>query len=225
MVVDVELHMTTTAPHFIINYALQLLLPHHLPPDTMFPITVCKFLSFCITAMFPRRLQVRIIRANTGVYPAIYLFSPRFPFRPWTRRSQLCPPPSTSSFALLSDGRETPSLCCQNGKVRLWPLPASPGPVLLNLLWGDTPQSRSFLANIRRVNSAFSFTSTGSGFGIPLSQVRFAAGPPTFVIQRAFHHYVNSPLPQVGSSRGMPKSISTARKRISSAIDSTTSSS
>ncbi|CAN0273274.1 unnamed protein product, partial [Scytosiphon promiscuus] len=90
---------------------------------------------------------------------------------------------------------ETPSLCCQNGKVRLWPLPASPDSVLLDLVRGDTAQSKSFLKNIRRVNSAFSFTSTGAGCGRTLNQQRFAGGPPTFVIQGAFHHYLSSPLP------------------------------
>ena len=63
---------------------------------------------------------------------------------------------------------------------------------------GDTEESRAFLANIRRINSAFSFTSTGSSLGLPLRQVRFAHGPPTFVIQGAFHHYLRSPMPQAG---------------------------
>ena len=38
-------------------------------------------------------------------------------------------------------------------------------------------------------------TSTGSGFGISLNQVRFAGGPPTSGIQGAFHHYLGGPLP------------------------------
>ena len=97
-----------------------------------------------------------------------------------------------------SDGRETPSLCCQNGKVRLWPLPASPDPLLLDYVRRDTAQSRAFLANIRRIKSPFSFTPTGSSLGVLLRQVGFAHGPPTFVIQEAFHHYLSSPMPQAG---------------------------
>ncbi|CAN0451555.1 unnamed protein product, partial [Scytosiphon promiscuus] len=59
----------------------------------------------------------------------------------------------------------------------------------------DTAQSQSFLKNIQRVNSAFSFTSTGASCGRTLNQPRFTGGPPTFVIQVAFHHYLSSPLP------------------------------
>ena len=63
--------------------------------------------------------------------------------------------PWTCYSAPFTDGRETPSLCCQNGKVRLWPLPASPDSLLLDFVRGNTAQSRAFLANIWRINFRF----------------------------------------------------------------------
>ena len=106
--------------------------------------------------------------------------------------------PWASYFAPFSDGQVISSLCCQNGKVRLWPLPASPHPLLLDFVRGDTEQSRALLDNICRINSAFPFTSTGSSQGVPLRQVEFAHGPPTFVIQGACHHYLSSSMPLAG---------------------------
>ena len=106
--------------------------------------------------------------------------------------------PWASYFAPFSDGGKTSSLCCQNGKVRLWPLPASPHPHLLDFVRGDTEQSRAFLANIRRINSAFPSTSTGSNLGVPRRQIGFAHGPPTFVMPVAFHHYLRSSMPHAG---------------------------
>lgn len=135
----------------------------------------------------------------TTMHVSVYVFnigccrtSPD-PSRPQDRAT-----PASHGSTRCLDGRETPSLCCKNGKVRLCPLPSSPDPLLLDLVRGDTELPKSFLPNIWRVNPACSFTFTGAGCGSPLNQQRFAGGPSTFVTQRAFHHYLSSPLPRVG---------------------------
>lgn len=107
--------------------------------------------------------------------------------------------PSTFHVLLrtFEDGRQPPPLCCQKGKGRPWPLSASPDPRLPDVVGGGAAQSKSFLTNIRLVNTAVSFTSAGFGIGLPLNQLRFAGSPPTFVIQGTFHHNISSPLPWV----------------------------
>jgi hypothetical protein len=55
---------------------------------------------------------------------------------------------------------EAPGVCCSNGEVQLRPLQGRP-PFLKSLLQGDSEDSKHFLANIRKYNSAFQMTSIG----------------------------------------------------------------
>jgi hypothetical protein len=55
---------------------------------------------------------------------------------------------------------EAPGVCCSNGEVQLRPLQGRP-PFLKSLLQGDSEDSKHFIANIRKYNSAFRMTSMG----------------------------------------------------------------
>ncbi|XP_037928837.1 uncharacterized protein LOC119663255 [Teleopsis dalmanni] len=56
---------------------------------------------------------------------------------------------------------ESPGLCCLNGKEKL-PLLTPPPESLHSLLYGETPESRHFLANTQKYNSCFQMTSFGA---------------------------------------------------------------
>lgn len=56
---------------------------------------------------------------------------------------------------------ETPGLCCAGGKVKLPVLTHPPEP-LYSLLYGNTMQSKHFLANTQKYNGCFQMTSFGA---------------------------------------------------------------
>lgn len=56
---------------------------------------------------------------------------------------------------------ETPGLCCLSGKVKL-PLLVPPPEPLCSLLYGETLESRHFLANTQKYNVCFQMTSFGA---------------------------------------------------------------
>ena len=57
--------------------------------------------------------------------------------------------------------QETNVMCCSNGKVDL-PVLADPPEPIKQLLTGTTEESKHFLKNIRKYNSAFQMTSFGA---------------------------------------------------------------
>lgn len=61
----------------------------------------------------------------------------------------------------LKFSRETPGLCCLNGKLKL-PLLTPPPEPLYSLLCGETQESRHFLANTQKYNGCFQMTSFGA---------------------------------------------------------------
>ena len=184
------LTLSYTAARIIVNLCTYFLQYITLAILIMYVLTALLYFMYIFTAVLLSYTAVRIIpilspspdRQTPAADIPTYLILP-FAFdvslRPFFRWSR-------NSFPLLP-----------NGKARLWPLPASPDP-LLDFVRGDTAQSRVFLAKIKRVNSVFSFTSTGSSLGVPLRQVGFARGAPAFVIQGAFHHYLSNPTSQAG---------------------------
>lgn len=82
----------------------------------------------------------------------------------------------------------TPGICCANGKVQLPDLLPPPEP-LQTLLLGDTPQSKHFLANIRKYNSCFQMTSFGA------TNIVREDFMPTFKVQGQIYHQAGSLLP------------------------------
>lgn len=56
---------------------------------------------------------------------------------------------------------ETPGLCCAGGKVKL-PVLAQPPEPLYSFLYGNTIQSKHFLANTQKYNGSFQMTSFGA---------------------------------------------------------------
>lgn len=90
--------------------------------------------------------------------------------------------------------RESPGLCCSNGKVSLLPLNEPPEP-LKSYVSGINALSKNFLANIIKYNSAFQMTSFGA------TKVINDGFMPTFKIQGQIYHRIGSllPLPDVES--------------------------
>lgn len=76
--------------------------------------------------------------------------------------------------------------CCQNGKVRLPPLPALPS-ALSNLYSTNDTDGNEFRDNIRFYNKALAFTSTG-GHGHIVGELFDGRGPPGFKIQGEMYH-------------------------------------
>jgi len=56
---------------------------------------------------------------------------------------------------------ETPGLCCAGGKVKL-PVLAQPPEPLYSFIYGNTIQSKHFLANTQKYNGSFQMTSFGA---------------------------------------------------------------
>lgn len=83
---------------------------------------------------------------------------------------------------------ETPGMCCANGKVKLPILNPPPEP-LLSLLSGNSSESKHFLQNIRKYNSAFQMTSFGAH---KVVQDQYML---TFKIQGQIYHRLGSLLP------------------------------
>ncbi len=83
---------------------------------------------------------------------------------------------------------ETPGMCCTSGKVKLPPL-SDPPPPLMDLMSVDTPESKHFLTQIRKYNSAFQMTSFGA------KRFEETGFMPTFKIQGQVYHRIGSLLP------------------------------
>ncbi|XP_031634678.1 uncharacterized protein LOC116347980 [Contarinia nasturtii] len=85
--------------------------------------------------------------------------------------------------------KESPGMCCSNGKVVLPPLNDPPEP-LRTFVSGTDPLSRHFQQNIRKYNSCFQMTSFGA------SEIVGANGyMPTFKVQGQVYHTIGSLLP------------------------------
>ena len=85
--------------------------------------------------------------------------------------------------------KETPGMCCSNGKVNLPPLAEPPEP-LLTYVAGATRESKHFLEHIRKYNSCFQMTSFGA-----TNIVRYGNFMPTFKVQGQVYHQIGSLLP------------------------------
>ncbi|GBP92459.1 hypothetical protein EVAR_99635_1 [Eumeta japonica] len=86
--------------------------------------------------------------------------------------------------------KETPGLCCMNGKIRLPPLEAPPQE-FLHYMTGETPESKHFLQNIRSYNSCFQMTS----FGVTSTDTNRDKFEYVFSIQGQIYHKIGSLLP------------------------------
>ncbi|XP_071576446.1 uncharacterized protein [Temnothorax nylanderi] len=84
---------------------------------------------------------------------------------------------------------ETPGMCCSNGKVKL-PLITPPPEDVGELMRGTTPDSKHFLANIKKYNSCFQMTSCGT-----TREIRTPGFMPTFKVQGQVYHKAGSLLP------------------------------
>lgn len=84
---------------------------------------------------------------------------------------------------------ETPTMCCENGKVSLQPLNEPPEP-LRSYVSGSSPLSKHFLTNIRKIKSAFQMTSFGA-----TKVVKENGYSTTFKIQGQAYHLHGSLLP------------------------------
>ncbi|GKD94931.1 hypothetical protein Tco_1374768 [Tanacetum coccineum] len=87
------------------------------------------------------------------------------------------------------------SLCCGRGKVRLTNEVREPPPLLKALITKTHPKSASFIDNIMRYNSMFSFTSMG---GKQDNSVNVGRGPYCYRLHGENYHLAGSLLPQVG---------------------------
>ncbi|UYV74100.1 hypothetical protein LAZ67_11002115 [Cordylochernes scorpioides] len=85
--------------------------------------------------------------------------------------------------------KETPGMCCSNGKVNLPPMVEPPQP-LLTYVAGATRESKHFLQHIRKYNSCFQMTSFGA-----THIERFGNFEPTFKVQGQVYHQIGSLLP------------------------------
>ncbi|GJZ73835.1 uncharacterized protein Tco_0637981 [Tanacetum coccineum] len=89
--------------------------------------------------------------------------------------------------ATVAGKNDTFSLCCGKGKVKLPVGLKDPPPLLRKLMNGEHRSSSSFLANIRRYNSMFAFTSMG---GTVDHSVNNGRGPFCFRIQGQNYHVI-----------------------------------
>ncbi|XP_028968934.1 uncharacterized protein LOC114828554, partial [Galendromus occidentalis] len=83
---------------------------------------------------------------------------------------------------------ETAGMCCANGQVKLPDL-RSPPQTLRALVAGETSESKHFLKNIRKYNSAFQMTSFGA------TETFNDEFMPTFKCQGQIYHRAGSLLP------------------------------
>ena len=98
-----------------------------------------------------------------------------------------------SNCGALKFDKETDSLCCSKGKVQLDAFP-QPQPFLQHLYEGVDSNSKHFLANIHKYNSAFQMTSFGC------NEVSIAGFNPSFRIQGQVYHLIGSMVPTQGES-------------------------
>nr|GEU64366.1 hypothetical protein [Tanacetum cinerariifolium] len=89
------------------------------------------------------------------------------------------------------------SLCCGRGKVRLPVALKDPPPLLRGLMNEEHPKSKTFMENIRRYNSMFSFTSFGGNVD---NSVNTGRGPFCFRIQEKNTHSIGDLLPKPGDT-------------------------
>ena len=87
---------------------------------------------------------------------------------------------------------ETPSMCCSQRKIKL-PELIDPPEALKTLIRGKTSDSKHFLDNIRKYNSAFHMTSFGCTRLVHLPGLM-----PTFKIQGQVYHRIGLLQPQQG---------------------------
>lgn len=85
--------------------------------------------------------------------------------------------------------KETPGMCCSNGKVNLMTFTEPPEP-LSTYVAGDTRESKHFLDHIRKYNSCFQMTSFGA-----TNIVNYDNFMPTFKVQGQVYHQIGSLLP------------------------------
>lgn len=106
--------------------------------------------------------------------------------------------------------KESPGMCCSNGKVKLAPL-VEPLEPLKSYVSGTTAISKHFLENIRKYNSSFQMTSFGatniitntgfsaftafSVFSFFFEYLFFTGFMPTFKVQGQIYHNIGSLLP------------------------------
>ena len=76
------------------------------------------------------------------------------------------------------------SLCCDNGKIRV-PFPEIPD-FIVNYLTDNTPKARYFRKNIRSLNAAFAFTSTGG------NKVQFKGAPGSYTVEGQMYHIIGT---------------------------------
>lgn len=80
------------------------------------------------------------------------------------------------------------TLCCQNGKVSLPPLPDAPQP-LRSWLRGDSALARHVRQNIRRYNAAMSFVSFGAQLEVRSGARGVGSAPPVCIVHGAVYHH------------------------------------
>lgn len=86
--------------------------------------------------------------------------------------------------------KESPGMCCMSGKIILTKL-KEPPQVLMQYLYGKTHESKHFMKNIRKYNSAFQMTSFGATKIFNKENYL-----PTFKIQGQVYHTIGSLLPE-----------------------------
>lgn len=89
----------------------------------------------------------------------------------------------------LKFAKESPGMCCSNGKVVL-PTMIEPPEPLQSYISGAHPISKHFLQNIRNYNSCFQMTSFGA-----TNIINNAGYMPTFKVQGQIYHRIGSLLP------------------------------
>ena len=102
---------------------------------------------------------------------------------------------SESMIGSTHPGDGSYSLCCGRGKVMLTNEIVNPPPLLLGLITGNDPKSKSFIDNIRRYNSMFAFTSIGAKQDNTVNQ---GYGPYCYRIQGENYHQMGTLLPKRG---------------------------
>ncbi|XP_029643521.1 uncharacterized protein LOC115217942 [Octopus sinensis] len=94
--------------------------------------------------------------------------------------------PITCSFCNAKKcSRESPTMCCANGKVNPTPL-QDPPQLLRSIYAGTTTESKHFLNNIRKYNCAFQMTSFSANV------VQEGGFVPTFKVQGQIYHRIGS---------------------------------
>ena len=89
------------------------------------------------------------------------------------------------------------SICCGRGKIKLPVALKNPPPLLMGLLKGDNPKSKSFMEDIRRYNSMFAFTWMA---GKQDTTVNSGRAPYCFRIQGKNKHVIGDLLPKPGDT-------------------------